>query len=152
MRIFQPEIYAQLLDDLWTIASTLSLIVQENRPRDSRTADCLGQFAPFLLSQKRVQEWPGTRLCGGYAELHVYSANSKTRQLAQRYPETLFGWPEQNLPEDLAIYRADGTVALLTVSHEHWAQATVSDTEAAGMKLGWLRYVGPPPVAAETAE
>ena len=48
----------------------------------------------------------------------------------------LYGFQAPRLPEDLAVYRADGSVLLGSVAHEHMAWMNLTDEEAADPPLG----------------
>lgn len=53
-------------------------------------------------------------------------------------PCGLFDWKSPKLPEDLAIYRKDGSVLLGTVVHEHIGWMNLSRLEAAETRLGLI--------------
>jgi hypothetical protein len=54
---------------------------------------------------------------------------------------SLYDWKSPKLPEDLAIYRENGTVLLGTVSHECIGWLNLSSQEASSPQLGLVEIV-----------
>ena len=53
-------------------------------------------------------------------------------------PRGLYGWKSPKFPEDLAVYRKDGSVLLGTVAHEQIGWMNLSLQEAADVRLGLI--------------
>ena len=103
-------------------------LVFHSKSRQSRIAEAL---APYLLETHLQDQWPGTVIGGGGAQVNYYRLNPQTIDLILNASDRLYGWVEwdNSLPEDLALYRQDRTPFLGTISHETDGFFVVSDDE-----------------------
>ena len=79
----------------------------------------LSKLQPSLRSMRRSSEWPGTQLLDG--ELAEVFEGELTRETADTLVQAaggLLSFRQPDLPEDLALLRADGSPWLISCTHE----------------------------------
>lgn len=92
--------------------------------------DVLRELEPYLRSADEAGEWPGTRLeAGATARVHRYALRPPVLDVVAGATDRLYAWRHPELPQDLALVRADGTPFLATVTNEAWAGLTLDDDE-----------------------
>jgi hypothetical protein len=86
---------------------------------------------PYLRSVADESEWPGTQLSGHTATVYRYQLSVDFLALLKTRSRGLFDWvstwnSNRELPEDMAIYRSDGSVLLGSIAHEceAWLELT----------------------------
>lgn len=101
--------------------------VQESRP-PTRVLEKLG---PFALVRREVGEWPGTSTGKlSHGTLLVYGLDEAAIICICEINHYLYGWRMFDYPEDLCIYRADGTVWLGSIAHERDSFLVLTEQEA----------------------
>lgn len=88
-----------------------------------------------LIKIELVKAWPGTRVCDA-VPLWSLMFDDCLRDLLIKQSRGLYGLQAPKLPEDLAIYREDGSLLLGTVAHEHLSWMNLTDKEASDELLG----------------
>lgn len=91
----------------------------------------------YLIRQRNVDEWPGTRLGDGTGRDALrsdFAVSVQSLEALLRVKVDLYGWSGDTrppLPEDLGFVRADGTVVLATISHERdaWLELKENDVK-----------------------
>jgi hypothetical protein len=121
--------YDELLRFCWRESQKGSLVVQEELGRSPNLENFLYQLRPAIVQQQTVEQWPGTRLVDGLAELYVFTTDKGALDLALTSSSRLFEWLQPHLPEDLAFYRSDGSVLMESISHERAARLFLDDDE-----------------------
>lgn len=86
-------------------------------------------FDPHLRERRMVSEWPGTQLIGHEAELRQYFVTPSLVAALAGAVDRLYAWQEPDFPEDLCLYRDDGSPWLATIAHESDAYLTLHDDE-----------------------
>lgn len=99
---------------------------------------------PHLLGIDDVSKWPGSSLTKGTVPLWRFSIDAGLLDLLVAQSKGLYDFQAPKLPEDLAVYRADGSVLLGSVAHEHMAWMNLTTDEKADQRLGLveLRHRG----------
>lgn len=111
--------YAELINYAFSAAHNGYLVVQDEPPPDDDLRKFVSSLLPFVVSEARVHEWPGTRLLGGrLATMITFRATDEMRSLILRATDHLCGWVQPCLPEDFGFYDRNGTLLLDTVTHE----------------------------------
>jgi hypothetical protein len=125
------ESYDGLLNFCAAPAATCSLVVRPDVGAGPAVAAFLDLCRPHLIRSSQCSEWPGTTLIGHAATLHEYAVSSALVRLLSRQCRRLYGWITPNLPEDLAMYRADGSVLLGSIAHERdgWLHVTAEERD-----------------------
>jgi hypothetical protein len=78
----------------------------------------LERLTPFLIDRREAEEWPGTKLHGGFARVSRFSLGRESASIICAATDHLYGWRQPDLPEDLCILRRNGDPWLITISHE----------------------------------
>ena len=88
------------------------------------------ELHPYLLSEDRKTQWPGTMLLSDDSALvSRFSLSPQTSAILGGAVEGLFDWIGPTLPEDLCILRADGSPWLVAIAHERDAYLELRDGE-----------------------
>jgi hypothetical protein len=80
--------------------------------------DVLNSLQPYLSNFRLVSEWPGTMRGEANVGLYRYKYCQEVLNVMVEAAESLYGWRQPSLPEDVCLYTANG-VWLGSVSHEH---------------------------------
>ena len=132
------QTYVELLEFVAERSSLFYLVDQQNIPISESAF--LRSASTFIHETSSSSEWPGTKLLGFPGELprqasiHYFAINPESIRLLSQTTDCLYGWLSSEqpcLPEDLGFIRADGTVVLATVSHEHIAWLELEESECA---------------------
>jgi hypothetical protein len=113
------------------IASELGLVLQSPRVR-LRPAGTrlLAQLAPYHIRSEEIVEWPGTRNLGGFRSLrHLYRADAGAVEAVIATCGQLYAWENPELPEDIHLLRADGSVLMGSTTQERDAWLVLDDDE-----------------------
>ena len=109
-------------------------------PRSKRGREASAQFfqgaEPYLLGIDEVERWPGDGPYKGHAPHWKYRLEPGLLALLRARATGLYGFQGPRLPEDLAVHRADGSVLLGSVAHEHTSWMTLSAGEKDDPRLG----------------
>jgi hypothetical protein len=112
--------YSDLLGTACQRYAQFSLVWRNRLSFDSSARDIQHELQRFEVARVRRSHWPGTRLIGTHAVIIRYSINAAQTGVLSR-PNSLFGWRSPQLPEDLCFYAADGSCAIVSVTHEQRA-------------------------------
>jgi hypothetical protein len=104
--------FAQFEKHTFTLVQRDTLKLQESGQK------VLRELQPCLLVEERVAEWPCTRLPSVRATLRRYKLNARSADVLTSATESLFGWTQARLPEDLALWAKSGEWWLATIAHE----------------------------------
>ena len=126
--------YNVLLLTLWPLSSEFSLTVQAQLGLSEPARRVLKELSPWLRAKETTDTWPGTCLHGAVAEVYSFEAADSCLKVLSESAESLYDWVQPELPEDLALYRTDGSVLLESTAHEEAATVHLLDSEAA---VGW---------------
>jgi hypothetical protein len=91
---------------------------------------------PNLLGISDVSSWPGTGDFKGTVPLWRFTMCAGLVDLLTAVAKGLYDFRSPKLPEDLAVYRADGSVLLGSVAHEHIGWMNLTADEMADPRLG----------------
>lgn len=139
----RADVYKRLVDLATKRAVQFSLVVLKELPPSDECRAFLSDLEGDLIRVMEKSDWPGTRLLYGKTALvHFYSASPNAVEKLKHKVTALYDWLYPELPEDLAVYRADGSLTLASSSHEQFAFMELSDDEVAGLgaTLPTLRY------------
>lgn len=122
-------VYRALLQAAEEQASTAYVVVRNKADLSDRARECLSMLKPELLSEEIVRQWPGTRLLTDDARMFTYRLNTFFVRVIERFSDGLYDWIAPDLPEDLGFRRADGSVWLASIAHEHDAWLELESAE-----------------------
>jgi len=129
-----PEItgdtYRGLLEATLVDGKSASVVVRPSLERSSHLDEALKGLVPLVLEHLEVSEWPGTRLLRGTGLLTRFRWERGAVAWALGLTDSLSDWRQPGLPEDLCIYRADGTALLASIAHERDAFMLLSLEES----------------------
>ena len=116
----RAKTYVDLLDFAAARCESFSLVWRDQLRFEHSAYEIKHDLKPFLLSNIRTDEWPGTKLIGHEAIVRRYRVSDDSVKLLQRAP-SLYSWLQPKLPEDLAFYSSGDVLWLASISHEHVA-------------------------------
>lgn len=130
--------YRELVDWASSLGATGVLIRRLDLELSRRGHHLLALLEPSVISRTRGQEWPGTSLLDGEAEITQFRLDSNALEVLNREATGLFDWCQPELPEDLCFLRQDGEPLLVSISHEKEAYLSLR-----GAELEHLRSAAP---------
>lgn len=111
---------------------TLADLFPKSRAGEQARAEFIKRAEPDLIATELAGRWPlGEPQTGNPAKptpLWRFGLGGSVLDFLLDGPRGLYRWKAPKFPEDLAIYRTDGTVLLGTVAHEN---------------IGWMNLLGP---------
>lgn len=119
-------------------------------PRSKNGRDARARFfesaKPHLIGVDDVDRWPGSGLLKGTVPLWNYRLEAGLLGLLLSRSKGLYDFQAPRLPEDMAVYRPDGSLLLGSVAHEHmaWMNLTADEKEDRRLGLVELRFTGSP--------
>ena len=126
------QIYVDLLRFGMQFCSSFSLTWRDQAQFNQSASDIEITLRPFLLRESYTDAWPGTRLYKAKARVRFYRLTVQSLEILLR-TSSLYAWLEPNLPEDLALYKADGSCWLLSIAHE--LDSAISDEQISVVSL-----------------
>jgi hypothetical protein len=120
--------YDCLLRGLAAFGTRGSLVLRDGEPVSEMTKGLLSFLAQCDLRRSRVSAWPGSQLLKSSAELLEFDYRCAVPRLCE-LTDRLYGWLSPELPEDLAVYRADRRVCLISCAHERFSELAVTEAE-----------------------
>ena len=109
--------YLDLLNFAASRCESFSLVWRQQFEFEPSAYEIKHALKPFLISNIKTDEWPGTKLIGHEAMVRRYRVAAESVELL-RVADSLYSWLRPKLPEDLAFYSSGDTVWLATISHE----------------------------------
>lgn len=120
---------------------TLADLFPTNKAGKEARASFIDKAGSSTLGIEMVERWPiGEPQSGGGKPTPLWKLDltDDLVNLLVNSLRGLFGWQSPKLPEDLAVYRHDGTVLLGTVAHEHIGWMNLTSEEAADVRIGQI--------------
>ena len=99
-------------------ADSFSFVVREENEISKNVRNLIHDLSVFLIEEKEVQEWPGTKLLLGNAILYRFNLNPESAFILYRYENNLYNWLQPELPEDLVFYKGQQPV-FTSITHEN---------------------------------
>lgn len=147
--------YRSLLRALEELAASGSLVLRDGLGLEASGHAFLAELTPWIVSRERGSEWPGTELSEVAAEIIRFRLDPVSMELLLRPVESLYAWEQPQFPEDLCLYRGDGSVVLATIAHERDAFVLLTSEEAMAVEpetRGLLRLRQVPPACARASD
>jgi hypothetical protein len=114
------QTYIDLVAFAASRCGSFSLVWRDQFQFEQSAYEIKHALKPFLISNDRTDEWPGTKLIGHEAIVRRYRVADESVKLLH-VAGTLYSWLQPNLPEDLAFYASGDTAWLASISHESQA-------------------------------
>lgn len=113
------DAYAGLLNEALAVAACdrCLLVVRDWGWLDEAGRGLLDQLKPFLVSEMKHSEWPGTRLLDGEATVLQYDYREEVANVLIGSVDGLYGW-RPPLPEDLCLLSGEHPW-LVSIAHEN---------------------------------
>lgn len=112
------DVLRELLRAATRSATSAMLILRDDLGLGDAGQALLDRLEPHRLETRRASAWPGTELLGSQATLARFALTPPVLEALLDATNALYGWRQPELPEDLALVRADGTVWLASTAHE----------------------------------
>jgi hypothetical protein len=116
------DAYAFLIERCLQQEGTFGLVWRDQLEFGESARLIQAELRPLQVRHKKADRWPGTALLGHRASVITYRGDAAATAVLER-PGSLFAWLAPDYPEDLFFAGRDGTLQVVTVSHE---------------KLGWI--------------
>ncbi len=116
----------KLANGLLKYADTFSFVLREENEISEQAKTLISDLSIFLIDEKEVQEWQGTRLLLGQARLFTFYLNPESAFILCRSNDNLYEWVQPNLPEDLVFYK-DNQPVFVSITHENDAYFQLDD-------------------------
>jgi hypothetical protein len=120
--------YRALIEYLASLSTAASLIIRPNE-HTSEPAE----LASRVRMRRQVTQWPGTITLEPTSTMIEYALPDACKALKFAV-DGLYEWLCPDRPEDLAMYRPDGTVVLLSCAHERFAELFLTGAEGRDLK------------------
>lgn len=132
--------FEALLNYCATVGCYCSFVDQFPRTKKGREAreHFLESAKPHLLGIDDVNSWPGSSVLKGTVPLWRLSLDAGFREVLLAHAKGLYDFRAPKLPEDLAVYRSDGSVLLGSVAHEHMGWMNLTANEMDDVRLGLI--------------
>ena len=114
------QTYIDLINFAAARCVSFSLVWRDQFKFEQSAYEIKQALRPFLISNDRTEEWPGTTLIGHQAIVRHYRVADESVKLLQ-IADGLYSWLQPSLPEDLAFYASRDTAWLASISHESQA-------------------------------
>lgn len=125
----EPGDFETLTRAAMNVCSYFSLVVQDRQ--SSRGAlECLRLLHEHVLQEEERSDWPGTVIWGRTASVFTYRLNAASVETLLEVGSSFSTWLEPDRPEDLSFLRADFSVWLGSVAHEHDVFLELEEREA----------------------
>ncbi len=127
--------YNRLIDFAQKQCDKFSIVWRKDLGNKKEENEISRKLAPFIVSDKTMNKWPGTEIFSGSANVCTYQLNQETANII-KLAKRLYQWEAPEFPEDLAFYIKSGEVWLGSVAHEHmgWLNtASISSPELENM-------------------
>jgi len=118
-----------VVEAVWSLSAGFSTTVRDNLGQTPELQDFLLALSVDLRELREAAEWPGTRLIEGTAKVHAHRCSENALRQILKHGFALELWQQPRMPEDLALYRTDGSVVLESISHEGEAVVRLSEQE-----------------------
>ena len=114
------QTYIDLLNFAASRCASFSLVWRAQFRFEPSAYEIKHALKPFLVSNVRTDEWPGTKLIGHEALVRRYRVEDESVKLLHAVA-SLYSWMQPRLPEDLSFYASGDAVWLASISHEQEA-------------------------------
>ena len=137
----KSKTYLALLHFALRHKSLFSLVWRDQLDFDMSAITIAERLLPDFVSEKRIDEWPGTRLFGHFATVRLYRMSAgAVATLAKA--GSLYAWTAPVWPEDLAFYVSEDRPWLGSIAHErdafiyqHAVDPQVLSADVPGLRL-----------------
>ena len=103
---------------LLNYADSFSFVIREENEISQNVKNLISDLSIFLIEEKEVQEWPGTKLLLGNAKIYRFNLSSESAFILHKYDNCLYNWVQPELPEDLVFYKEQQPV-FTSITHEN---------------------------------
>jgi len=129
------QLLERLLNALSERTASILLVVRDDLGLSGAGQDLLTRLRPFLLRSNRSSSWPGTELVDDEATVLCFCSKPEVIRELIAASDSLYGWHQPDLPEDLALCRTDGSALLTSVCHEGDAYLELTDDEYRSLQV-----------------
>ena len=123
------ELYSELLDLAAKECRVALLVIRRSLPLSGRGMNVLSRLERFLRDSVESSEWPGTKLLGEAASVLHYDLGPECAEVLKEATDSLYGWTQPDLPEDLCLLKDEGMPWLVSIAHERDGYFCLSQDE-----------------------
>ena len=130
----KEDVYRQLIDLAFKVSDRFQLVLRKDMMSNVKRAmksyeSILSMLEPSLIERKEASEWASTILLRSDAFVYEYRITDEAREVVESLSDSLYGWIQPDLPEDLAFLK-EGKAWLTTSSHEGWCVISPENTRS----------------------
>ncbi len=118
-----------LVNSIWPLASSFSFVLQPKLGITRKLEEWLDSKRESLLDLVTTNAWPGTTLIDGTAQVRFFQCTEALKSALECLGADYAAWAQPNEPEDLALYRSDGSLLLQSTTHERDWRVFLTDEE-----------------------
>ena len=111
------DAYFRLLEALLNNPGIFGLVRRHQMGFSPSARQLYQRLRRLRKSERTVDRWPGTRLFGSQATVSTFRRDASALPHLESVG-SLYGWHQPDTPEDLFFAAKDGTLELVTISHE----------------------------------
>ena len=108
----------------------------DDGPKDKPAKGFLLKAKDYAIGVDQVTSWPDGNVSKGTVTLWRYALSAEFMSLLIEASRGLYSWRAPKLPEDLGLYRRDGTVLLSSIAHEYLSWMHLREDEVRAPLLG----------------
>jgi hypothetical protein len=113
------DLYFKILKHCLRYCSKLILILRDHHPKNSvKLSQIIAILEPYLLSDERKNEWPGTEVMKENGRVLTYKYDEEVYEILLNLPVGLYDWIAPDAPEDLSLIRHTGIPYFVSITHE----------------------------------
>lgn len=109
--------YKQLISLAFNICDEFILVKRDQLELTETTEILIEELKPYVKTEKKQEEWPGTRLLGHHADVYYFDCKPELEELLINKANGLYQWRHPELLEDLCFFK-NNAVWLMTTAHE----------------------------------
>ncbi len=127
------ESYFRMLHHALSYCDSFTLVIRHSVAVNATAEAALNRLEPYLIRREEKEEWPGTKLLDGTAQVSRFKLSPETASILAEVADGLFSWIQPNLSEDLCLFRKEGEPWLVSIAHEKDAYMVLSPEESAAL-------------------
>lgn len=123
----KAQTYKKLLDIAFEYSDSFILVINKDLDTSKNLINVMNKLKNSLIEMKEESEWPSTKLWkDNTAYIYYYKTTSNAKEILENECNSLFGWLQPELPEDLCFFK-DKKCWMATCSHEDIVDFYIED-------------------------
>jgi hypothetical protein len=132
-RELRGTLYRGLLEYALNHCSEAVVVVRSHISLGNGAKELLERLTPYLRQVEGESPWLGAQLFDSQAQFQKFTYCRESLQILLESSKKLYEWEQPALPEDLSLFRSDGTDWLVTMAHSKQAYLSLKREERAAL-------------------